>query len=110
MGRDEKLGARIKEIAQMKNIPNTLVDDLNWLKQVGNRTDHEELSDITPQEKPEIVHRTYRVALFMTKAGAKLCRDPDNCKFGPDYCKYLHLKQKSMQQLNNAQFQAQYQP
>ena len=39
-----------------------VVDDLKALKDYGNRVDHEELDDVLPEEKPDIVHRAFRVA------------------------------------------------
>ena len=49
----------------MKNIPSYVVKDLLALKTYGNRVDHEEMDDLLPQEKPDIVERAYRVALFV---------------------------------------------
>jgi len=48
--------------------------DLHQLRKYGNRADHDEMDDIQPKEKPDIVHCVFRVACRILQ-GAHLQAD-----------------------------------
>jgi hypothetical protein len=56
------LAARLKELKL--NLPGEIefINDLHKLREFGNRVDHEELDDLRPDEKGEVVECAYRVA------------------------------------------------
>ena len=58
--KDENFYTRIN---QLKGTPHaSLISDLHALSKYGNRVDHDELPDLRPNEKVDIVHGVYRVA------------------------------------------------
>jgi hypothetical protein len=71
----ESLSSRIEKVRREHQSTagcEVLIADLHKLRNFGNRVDHENLDDIKPDEKPEIVHCAFRVAVFvMREAHAK---------------------------------------
>jgi len=70
--------------------PVEVVQDLHALCTYGNRVDHEELDDILPDEKPDLVHRVFRVAHYILTQARRECHFGEKCKHGPSACKFHH--------------------
>jgi hypothetical protein len=59
-GREDVLFQRIQRLQDAGY--GGITSDLHALRVYGNRVDHDELMDLKPDEKPDVVHRMYRVA------------------------------------------------
>ena len=62
-GKEETLNERIQQLGAAGF--GALIDDMHALRMFGNRVDHDDLPDLRPNEKPDVVHRVYRIAVAM---------------------------------------------
>ena len=62
-GKEESLYDRIQQLGDAGF--GALIGDMHTLRKFGNRVDHDDLPDLRPDEKPELVHCVYRIAVAM---------------------------------------------
>merc|ERR1712166_986767 len=94
--RRESLFTRLKQFKEEGSVygpaPIQVCDDLLTLKDYGNCVDHETSSspNLAASQKPDIVHRVFRVATYLEHIALKPCMFGERCDFGAARCPFRH--------------------
>ena len=89
-GPEDTQSKRIRELSEKPGFPPEIISHLRALNHYGNRVDHEALDDLLPEEKPDVVHRTFQVAQFALAKARTECVFGERCTHGPKACRFRH--------------------